>query len=372
MTSETVFSRNEKGQHLNSRGESLGEYRVRTQPDLLGHLENQEIHRELQLQKARQELTEIIMQCSPDLPPNETVLPEVREGGGLVGEKSMKRKQYEHSREFKEKRLNQATEMLVVVNDLQLPDCDSEAVGAHLKWVRDNKKKITHYVINGDLGDSKMQSNFAKDLEELSDRTQAEIDAVDWFLETITRLLPDTKKVWVQGNHDRPRWENMIENDEMGRKPWMKTIEEMFDLEKRGWETVEYGKGQYYEWHDRVFWHGHRSGVKSNIAKLELEDTGNVSVTTAHVNRNTYWENRTALGELKTAISHGGFSKDQLDFIKKANSGWSLGFGIYYWHPKNGEQPYMVIMRHGTGRFISPDGQLYSAKGFRVLDKLGG
>lgn len=265
--------------------------------------------------------------------------------------------------------LHKAQEMLVVVNDLQLPDCDPEAVGAMLKFVKYNKGEITHFIINGDLADNKMQSKFPKDLEELKERVELEIEQTDWFLQTAARLVPNAKKVWIMGNHDRPRWENMFKNQANGVKPWLKTLEEMFDLDKLGYETIEYGKGQSYKWHDRLFWHGSRSGAKSNIGKMELEDTG-VSSTTAHINRNAYWENRDALGNLKSGIAHAGFSADNLDFVKKANSGWSLGFGVYYYDKQLGEQPYSVIMKHGAGAFIAPDGDLYLGKGFKIGDKI--
>ncbi len=297
---------------------------------------------------------------------NIRVLAEVtHEGGelGLLQDRDMGKRAYKLQKESK--KLNQATEMMVVCNDFQFPDCDEEAVGAFLKFVNSNKRKITHFVINGDLADNKMQSKFPKDLEELATRTQREIDTVDWFLHTITKYLPNAEKVWAFGNHDKPRWENLFKNEVNGVKPWLKTIEEMFDLEKRGWKTLEYGQGQAYRWHDRLVWHGTRAGIKSNIGKLEFEDTG-VGSTTGHTNRNTFWEVRNALGELFWSIGHAGFSEDNLEFVKKANSGWSLGFGIYYWHPKVGEQPYMVLMKHNSGRFIDPTGVIYSGKGFKL------
>lgn len=325
------------------------------------------------LKEIRNELQDIIKKGTDVLGHEEftRIYSEEQKGGeiGLLQDKEVKRKKYKHSQEFQERKLNQAQEVLVVCNDFQFPDCDSEAVGAFLKFVKDNKQKITHFVINGDLADNKMQSKFAKDLDELHERTSAEIEQTDWFLASITKLLPDAKKVWVSGNHDLPRWENMLKNNDQGVKPWLKTIEEMFSLKERGWEFLEYGKGQAYKWHDRLIWHGSRSGAKSNIGKMELEDTG-VSSTTGHVNRNAYWEARDALGNLRSGIAHGGFSRDNLDFVKKANSAWSLGFGVYYWHKQLGEQPYMVIVRHGSGKFIAPDGTLYSGKGFKIGDKV--
>lgn len=357
---EIVFTRGKDGIHRNPTGLPLDDYMAQRN-----------------LFEARSELVGIIQAHSSvdTLGQTEyrTILSEVEPRGGELGQldqREMKKRKVTTKKEFKDKGLEQASEMLVVFNDLQLPDCDSEALGAALSFVKDNRKRITHFVINGDLSDFKMQSRFPKDLEELAERTQAEIDATDWFLSEVARMLPDAKKLWIQGNHDRPRWENMVKNKDNGVKPWLKTLEEMFDLDKLGYEVIEYGMGVYYKWHDRLFWHGARSGAKSNIGKMELEDAGNISVTTAHINRNAYWESRDALGNLKSGIAHGGFSADNLEFVKKANSGWSLGFGIYYWDKKVGEQPYMVVMRHNEGRFISPDGTLYDGHGFKVGDKI--
>jgi hypothetical protein len=51
--------------------------------------------------------------------------------------------------------------------------------------------------------------------------------------------------------------------------------------------------------------------------------------------------------------------------MKKANTGWSQGFGVYYWNEEIGEQPYSVIMKHGTPSFIW-EGKKFTGKGFRI------
>lgn len=264
----------------------------------------------------------------------------------------------------KEKAPRQFSEMLVVFNDVQLLQAaDQEAIGAFLAYVKQNRQNITHLVANGDIADFTAQSFFDKDLNALNSAND-EIESVRWLVDTLSGLLPDAKKVFIAGNHEA-RWTNMVDV-EKGNEAWIKTIDDQFGLTQNGWKYLPYGEGNVYEWHERIFWHGHRSGAKSNIPKLEMEDAG-VSVTTAHVNRNMYHETTDARGVRKSGITHGGFSKDNLGFMKKANTGWSQGFGVYFYDQKTKtETPYSVTMTHRKPRFIGPDGNLYDGTGFRI------
>lgn len=242
------------------------------------------------------------------------------------------------------------TEMLVVINDTQLKrQCDEEALGACLAFIEHYKDDITHFVFNGDILDMEEQSNYAKYPDQQGQST-IEIKAGQWLFKYISSLLPRAEKVFVFGNHDQ-RWENLLRNQSMGIEAWVTPFEEMFQFRELGYKSIPYGMGNYYRWHDRIFWHGHRSGAKSNIPKLELEEAG-ISVTTAHINRNMFYEYIDALGVYKSGITHGGFSKDNLSFMKKANTGWAQGFGVYFWNEEIGEQPYSIIMKHGNPSFI--------------------
>jgi hypothetical protein len=304
-------------------------------------------------------------------PPIEPKLSEaIAEGGemGMLAKKEVKKRQ----RKAKEQAPRQYSEMLVVVNDLQLlRQADDEAVGAFMSWLKANGSKVTHFVANGDIADFEAQSGFSKDPDQMGGEIASdEIEAMKWFVETVSTYLPDAEKVFVYGNHSQ-RFFNMMKDRTDGIEHWIRRPEEMFGLDEHGWKVIPYGMNQFYKWHDRIFWHGHRAGAKSDIAKLELQDTGLISVTTAHVNRNMYHEERDANGRLASGITHGGFSKDSLGFMKKANTGWSQGFGIYYWDKKVGEQPYSVIMKHGSPMFLDPMGVIYDGRGYNLRQEIG-
>ena len=257
-------------------------------------------------------------------------------------------------------------EMLVVLNDTQLyRNCDEEALGAALSFIKANRKRITHLVLNGDITDNENQSHYPKDFEDSLKETQREIDSTKWLFKYLSDLLPKAEKVLVSGNHDIPRWENMLKNTALGIKPWLKTYEDMFELKQLGYKVVNYGKGQAYKWHDRIFWHGARAGRKMDIAKAELDDALGQSVTTAHINKNMYHEQREVGGHLRTAWTHGGFSKDNLSFVKTANTKWTQGFGVYFWTHLTGEQVFPVVMQHGKPYFVW-NGEVYTGKGFRI------
>lgn len=283
---------------------------------------------------------------------------------GVLREKQVKRKQ----KEVKERAPRLYSEMLVVINDLQLlRNADDEAVGALMRYLEANSDKITHMVMNGDIVDMEQANMFGSTPDQAGTMAD-EIAAMRWLVDSVNRMLPNAKKVLVEGNHE-DRFKNYIANQTSGIEEWIKDPREVYGIGS-DWEVIPYGAGKFYEWHDRIFWHGHRAGAKSHIAKLELQDAGE-SVTTAHINRNQYHEDRTARGRLSSGIVHGGFSKDNLHFMKKANTSWSQGFGVYFWDEKVGEQPYSVVMKHGNPRFIGPDGVVYDGTGFNLREEIG-
>lgn len=283
---------------------------------------------------------------------------------GVLREKQVLKRQ----KELKEKSPKQYSEMLVVLNDLQLlRNADDEAVGAMMKYLEKNGSKITHLVLNGDIVDMEQANRFGSSPDQAGTMAD-EIAAMRWFIDKMNQFMPNSSKIFVHGNHDH-RFKNFVANRTDGIEEWVRDPEEVWGIGS-DWQVIPYGQGKFYKWHDRVFWHGQRAGAKSHIAKLEVQDAG-VSVTTAHINRNQYHEERTALGELKSGIVHGGFSKDNLHFVKKANSNWSQGFGVYFWDKKTGEQPYSVVMKHGTPAFIGPDGNIYDGTGFNLREEIG-
>jgi len=318
------------------------------------------------IEQVRQELTQITQEEGGILSDPiilEGIAPQEPTPIGALREKQVRKR----AKELKEKSPKQYTEMLVVANDFQfLRNADDEAVGAFMQYVDANKEKITHLVLNGDIADMEQANKFGSTPDQAGTMAD-EIAAMQWFISKMTDQLPNAKRVFIFGNHDH-RFGNYMANKTDGIEEWVKSPEEMWGLSD--WEVVPYGQGRYYKWHDRVFWHGQRAGAKAHIAKLEVQDAG-VSVTTAHINRNQYHEERTALGELKTGIVHGGFSRDNLHFVKKANSNWSQGFGVYFWDKKVGEQPYSVVLKHGTPAFIGPDGVVYSGEDYNLRQEIG-
>jgi hypothetical protein len=355
---ERVIFRNEKGRFAKKEIEPVVE--ARKAPEyILTHVTADD-----RITTVRGELADIqkfLVSSEVETPLVEIKLPELAGNAemGILGDKVLKRKQ----KEVKEKSPKQFTEMLVVFNDVQLlKEADQEALGAFLKYIDANKKRITHLVANGDILDFSAQSGFEKDLNTMNS-TNDEVEAGRWLIDHLSQALPDAKKVFIWGNHEN-RWKNLIEA-EKGNETWVKTLDEQFGLTENGWEQYGYGSGEFYDWHNqRIFWHGHRSSI--HTSKAELQDAG-MSVTTGHINRNQYFETTDARGVRSSGIAHGGFSKDSLGFMRKAVTNWSQGFGVYFYDEKTKtETPYMVTMSHKSPRFIGPDGELYDGTGWSI------
>lgn len=261
-------------------------------------------------------------------------------------------------------------EKLLVISDLQLlHETNEEGVGALLEYMKDQAPSFTHIVLNGDIIDFHQQSSFSSDNQLGDSVTIDEQVAGRWFIDWMGEHFPDAKKVFLKGNHEQ-RYDHMYENTTNGVKPYLKPFEEVFGLE--GWEVLEYGKGQNFDWHGRKFVHGTRGGLKMNIPKLMMEDTWRPT-TVGHSTTNRMWEFVDADGNSFTSFVHAGFSKtaeyDKSGFNKPSN-----GFGVYYYSEVKGkkiENAYQVIFGQNNPRFISPEGNLYDGQGFDLRAEIG-
>ncbi|MCK9370905.1 hypothetical protein M0R04_13425 [Candidatus Dojkabacteria bacterium] len=298
----------------------------------------------------------------------ELQLPEL-EGGAemrILGDKLLKRKQ----KEVKEKSPKSYKEKLLVISDLQLlHETNEEGVGALLKYMDDQAKTFTHIVLNGDIIDFQQQSGFRKDNQLGDSVTQDEQVAGKWFIDFVNDKFGHCKKVFMFGNHEN-RYNSMYLDTNNGVQQYLRPFEEVFDLQ--GWEVHEYGNGESYDWHGRKIRHGTKAGLVQNIPKLEM-DRAWKSTTVGHAVTNRMWETVDSDGDSHTSFVHAGFSK-YAAYDKSGDKKPSNGFGVYYYSRvagKDVENAYQVIIPANHSVFISPEGNLYSGKGFNLRKEIG-
>lgn len=290
------------------------------------------------------------------------------EGGdvGMLQEKQAKRKAMQQ----KERSPRRYDEKLLVISDLQLlHETNGEGVGALLKYVKRHGKEFTHVVLNGDIIDFQQQSSFKHDNQLGDSVTQDEQVAGRWFIDFIGRNCPSANKVFLKGNHE-DRYENMYANTNTGVKQYMRPFEEVFGL--KDWTVLEYGQGASFEHRGRKFRHGTKGGVVMNIPKLEMERNWRAT-TVGHAITNRMWEFVDADGHSYISFVHAGFSKTA-SYDKTGDKKPSNGFGVYY-YAKEGtkwiETPYQVIFSTADNTFISPEGEVYSGRGFKLREEIG-
>jgi hypothetical protein len=127
-------------------------------------------------------------------------------------------------------------ESILALPDIHCPFEDKRAV----RIVEDVAKahKPNHIVISGDFLDGLNVSRHRKD-PDLKVRFRDELDAGNALLDRIDALRPRGRKVFCAGNHES-RLPNYIA-DNAPAFHGMLSIEGLLNLEKRGWEYVEYG-----------------------------------------------------------------------------------------------------------------------------------
>lgn len=358
--------RNERGRF--AKAETLFQAEKPTQGNVEAHSYITTIvHGDDRIETIRGELKNI-----QALVPNEilpTILPEVpQETGGeisVVAEKELKRR----LKEQKEQSPKTYKEKLLVVSDLQLlRETNQEGLGAFLLYVKDQGRTFTHIVLNGDIMDFSQQSGFRKDNQMGDAVTRDEQVAGRWFIDFMAKECPNSKKVFMKGNHEA-RYDNLYLDSNNGVQQYLRPFEEVFGLEK--WEVHTYGKGESYDWHGRKIRHGTRTG-KQDIGKLEMQDNWR-SNTLGHAVINKMGEFVDADGNSFTTYLHAGFSQTAA-YDRTGNKTPSNGFGVYYYSEVKGtkvENAYQVIMPANNPRFISPEGKLYDGKGFNLREEIG-
>lgn len=293
---------------------------------------------------------------------------QVMEGGetGMLQEKKAKRS----AAAQKERSPRRYDEKLLVISDLQLlHETNEEGVGALLKYIKDQGHTFTTVILNGDIIDFAQQSGFRKDNQLGDSVTQDEQVAGRWFIDFVGRHCPSANKVFLKGNHEA-RYDNMYLDTNNGVQQYLKPFEEVFGLQD--WTVLGYGQGVSFEVHGRKFRHGTKGGIVQNIPKIEMDRNWRAT-TVGHAITNRMWEFVDADGNSFISFVHAGFSKTAM-YDRTGDKKPSNGFGVYY-YAKVGrewvETPYQVIFSTTTNTFISPEGNVYSGKGFDLRQEIG-
>ena len=192
-----------------------------------------------------------------------------------------------------------------------------------LKVARDLKPK--HINILGDFGDLYTPSAHRKD-PRMDRRLKFEIDGINTCLDELDALKAKYKR-YVSGNH-----ENRLERFLIDKAPELfdfVKIEELLDLDSRGWEYTPYRQstkiGKIHMTHD--------VGTAGANAHVDALNAFQDNAIIGHTHRMAYAIKGNAKGEAHVAAMFGWLGDvKKVDYMHrvKANRDWALGFGFGY------------------------------------------
>ena len=181
--------------------------------------------------------------------------------------------------------------------------------------------------MGGDWLDFYGLSRFSKDpIRAL--QTQDDIDGLKKYIYKIRKLLPNTKIIYLEGNHE----------DRLTRYKWTKCPEmtyiralglpKLLDLDQLDIEFISYNK--YWHYKKIYFVHGDIVSKHSGYTAKNLLEKWGVNIICGHSHR-TGKHNRTTLGGNQGAWESGCLCDTDPEYVKgKAN--WQTGMSVveYY------------------------------------------
>jgi hypothetical protein len=226
-------------------------------------------------------------------------------------------------------------ESILALPDIHCPFEDKRAV----RIVEDVAKahKPNHIVISGDFLDGLNVSRHRKD-PDLKVRFRDELDAGNALLDRIDALRPRGRKVFCAGNHES-RLPNYIA-DNAPAFHGMLSIEGLLNLEKRGWEYVEYGDvakiGKVRYTHDT-------GSAGAGAAQKSRTKVGGSTII-GHCHRVEITYSGTLAGGRHVAASFGwlGNQKYAKYMGQAGREHWQHGFGLGWMEP-NGITHFQAV-----------------------------
>lgn len=253
-----------------------------------------------------------------------------------------------------------------------LPYHDMNAMCAVLEWLADVQPDwIVHM---GDAIDLPMFSRWPKD-PVMAATSNAAVYATHWFCKSISESCPNSRRVFLGGNHDR------FEQDAARNMPELLnlthpvtgepicSIEHILSLAPLGWEYVRYKSGVWFpsEQHPNPMWltHGEQHGSKAAQVIAKMLDGGN-SMAQGH-------DHKVGVGS-KTMFVPGGDGLRRITGICpgtlsridrhsqmgrfKHHPGWSQGAGFVQHFRDTGHISANAFSIE-RGRLYTADGRVY-------------
>jgi hypothetical protein len=243
-------------------------------------------------------------------------------------------------------------QMFVIIGCVHRPFHNKKLWKNFLRFLKDNKSKITGFVINGDYLDLRSLSSHEEWIPEGIDLSVEYSDGLQGIDEIESCLKKNIKKYFNYGNHEDRFFRNKKDARKYGSA--LPSPTDALELEKRGWEVNEDWKNGYITLGDTLdIYHGTKVGI--NAAADQLKALPNRDHIFNHTHRFGIASNRT-----HSAYNTGCMIDRDSDMFKYVDRGvresWSNGFAVAYIDPKG--KNYVVPIKCENNSFFF-EGKIY-------------
>lgn len=258
------------------------------------------------------------------------------------------------NRMIKEERKKAGVKQAIYISDVHVPFHDKKANNAVKQFLEEQQPDYLIY--GGDIVDFYSVSRFDKDPERKF-TIQDEITQGIIYLNTMNEASPESKKYFLEGNHENRMRKYLARNPELAGLDAL-SIESLLNLKQLGINYVPYDKGLIL--HDFLFKHGTRANMHAAKAELDLE---NISGMSGHVHRIQKYSKADRHGRHTWHTVGHLADEEQIDYFNQQVPNWQQGFGIVEFNPRN--QTYEATQVSITNGNFQYQGKVYKGKGRR-------
>jgi predicted phosphodiesterase len=227
-----------------------------------------------------------------------------------------------------------------------------------LPFIKDFKPDV--FGIAGDLFDFSVISEFEHHrrgfmgTKAMSGVVEEEVAEGNNKLDEIDTILPNAKKVFIKGNHDK-RYDEYAHYQACQFKPQDRLIENRLNLAERGWTFVDelraFKLGKCY------FMHGEKMGTDNFAKQAAVKLRKNVRLWHHHTNQSYMSTSPLDSNDCCEVKAVGCLCDKDPFYMRGTTNRWVHSFLVGYVFPNGNFQDFIVNII--DGKFVAPNGKLY-------------
>lgn len=226
--------------------------------------------------------------------------------------------------------INDSWEFGVAASDFHIPFQDDKFLDLLIYFLKDNAKMLDYFVINGDFIDFWDVSKFSKVPKTGLDLVDEIAFAYD-VLSQIRKAIPNTRIIYVEGNHEFRLRKYIIDNAKALYGMRGLSVEEQLKLDELKIEYVSCLKGfnkfGHNDWKIGELYIGHYDKA-TKYSVFQLLDVLGVSFIQGHSHHFAIASKSLRDGREIMGVEHGCACSLKPSYINFPN--WQHGFSIFY------------------------------------------